>query len=80
MKPGFSFSAEERQPDPSIVASDPANSQRAATVADIERIDSLTLDDYAADFSQLQLPLDGRATEEDLRAATESFLESLRER
>lgn len=51
---------------------------RDATVEDVERIDSLTLDDFAADFDQIELPL-GPLSEEDLHAAADRFLQVLRE-
>lgn len=51
---------------------------REATVADVERIDSLTLEDFAADFDQIELPL-GPLSEEDLHAAADRFLQVLRE-
>ncbi len=53
---------------------------REATVADIERIETLTLDDFAADFSQVTLPDADRLSERDLQVAVESFLSTLRER
>jgi type IV secretion system protein VirD4 len=53
---------------------------REATVADIERLESLTLEDFAADFDQVKLPESGRLTEQDFGVAVESFLASLRER
>lgn len=55
---------------------------RAATVEDIERIESLTLDDFAADFRKVEIPQkpDGeRLTEAELHTAVESFLATLRE-
>ncbi len=52
---------------------------REATLADIDRIESLTLEDYATDVGQIALPLDGSFTEEDLRMAAEQFVQSLRE-
>ena len=55
---------------------------RDATLADIDRIESLTLDDFAADFDKVQLPekAEGeRLTSEELKVAAESFLASLRE-
>jgi hypothetical protein len=51
---------------------------REVTVADVERIDSLTLEDFAADFDQIELPL-GPMSEEDLHAAVDRFLQVLRE-
>jgi hypothetical protein len=53
---------------------------REATIEDIERIEELKLEDFAADFSQVTLPDAERLTEEDLGVAVESFLSSLRER
>ena len=53
---------------------------REATVDDINRIDSLTLEDFAADLSQVKLPDSGPLTDEDLKGAVESFLTSFRER
>jgi type IV secretion system protein VirD4 len=56
-----------------------APATREATVADIDRLESLTLEDFAADFSQVKLPDSGRLTQADLGVAVESFLASLRE-
>ena len=53
---------------------------REATADDINRIDSITLEDFAADFSQVKLPENGPLTDEDLKGAVESFLTSFRER
>jgi len=53
---------------------------REATVDDIDRLQSLTLEDFAADFNQVKLPKSDRLTEEDFGVAVESFLASLRER
>lgn len=53
---------------------------RDATAADIERIETLTLDDFAADFSRVELPDGERLSERDLQVAAESFLSALRER
>ena len=53
---------------------------RASTVADIDRIDSLTLDDFDLDPSRTIVPelAEGeRMTRVQLDAAVESFLESL---
>jgi type IV secretion system protein VirD4 len=55
---------------------------REANLADIDRIGSLTLDDFAADFEKVQLPekAEGeRMTSEELKVAAESFLATLRE-
>jgi type IV secretion system protein VirD4 len=57
----------------------PQPKTREATLQDVERIESLTLDDFAADFSKVELP-EGPLTEGDLSRAVSSFLESLKER
>jgi type IV secretion system protein VirD4 len=56
---------------------------RKATREDIERIDSLTLDDFDLDLSRVQLPdkANGeRLTEREMQLAVQSFLTSLKER
>jgi type IV secretion system protein VirD4 len=56
---------------------------REATAADMDRLESLTLEDFAADFDQVKIPqkADGeRLTSEELNTAVESFLDSLRTR
>jgi type IV secretion system protein VirD4 len=56
---------------------------RKATREDIERIDSLTLDDFDLDLSRVQLPdkVEGeRLTEREMQLAVQSFLTSLKER
>ena len=60
----------------------PPAAVREANLADIDRIGSLTLDDFAADFDKVQLPekAEGeRMTSEELKVAAESFLATLRE-
>jgi type IV secretion system protein VirD4 len=52
---------------------------REATIEDVDRIESLTLEDFAADFSKVELP-DGPLSEGDLSRAVESFIDSLKER
>lgn len=55
---------------------------REATAEDIERLDTLTLEDFAAPLSDVHLPQKGegeRLTAEEMNTAVESFLESLRE-
>jgi type IV secretion system protein VirD4 len=54
--------------------------ERDARAEDIERIESLTLEDFAADFSAVELPAEGRMSEDQMKEAVESFLETLRER
>jgi hypothetical protein len=54
---------------------------RAATIEDLDRIESLTLDDFETDFSRVELPVTEpgeRLTEQELGAAVESFLASLK--
>jgi type IV secretion system protein VirD4 len=53
---------------------------REGGIEDIDRLETLTLEDFDADFSQVKLPESGRLTDQDLGVAVESFLASLRER
>jgi type IV secretion system protein VirD4 len=53
---------------------------REATVEDIDRMETLTLDDFAVDFDRVKLPESEKLTEQELSAAVESFLTTLRER
>jgi type IV secretion system protein VirD4 len=56
---------------------------REATVEDIDRLDSLTLEDFDVDFDRVKVPEkpEGeRLTSQELNAAVESFLDTLRER
>jgi type IV secretion system protein VirD4 len=56
---------------------------RKATMADLERIDSLTLDDFAVDWNRVEIPdkPEGeRLTSEELHRAVDSFLATIRER
>jgi hypothetical protein len=51
---------------------------RDATVKDIERIDTLTLEDFATDFSKVQIPeKDGPLSDPEMDRAVVSFLSSL---
>ena len=55
---------------------------REATVEDIERLESLTLEDFAAPLDQLKLPQKAegeRLTPEEMNAAVESFLQTLQQ-
>jgi len=61
-------------------ASSPADVIREATVEDIDRIDSLTLDDFAADFSAVNIPTEDPMSEQAMHEAVEGFLATLRER
>ena len=56
-----------------------ASPTREGSVEDIDRLESLTLEDFDADFSRVKLPESGRLTAQDLGVAVESFLASLRE-
>jgi type IV secretion system protein VirD4 len=54
---------------------------RAATLEDLERLDTLTLDDFETDFSHIDLPKTEpgeRLSDADLGAAVEDFLASLK--
>ncbi|MEZ5512478.1 MAG: type IV secretory system conjugative DNA transfer family protein [Steroidobacteraceae bacterium] len=53
---------------------------RDATLADIDRLESLTLEDFAADFEQVTVPQAGRLSDREMDDAVESFLATLRER
>ena len=51
---------------------------RDGTVADIQRLESLTLDDFATDFSKVELPQhDGKMSDAEARVAVDSFLHSI---
>ena len=51
---------------------------RDATVEDVERIDSLTLADFATDFSKVPIPdREGPMSEPEMKAAVDVFLDSL---
>jgi type IV secretion system protein VirD4 len=60
-----------------------ASAEREAGAADLERIDSLTLDDLAADFRKVTLPENGdngRLSNEEMAVAVQSFLATVRGR
>ena len=70
-----STESSRREAEPQVI--------REATIEDIERLDSIKLEEFAADFSRVEIPqkADGeRLTSGELHAAAESFLNSLRER
>ena len=54
--------------------------ERDATIDDIERIESLTLEDFAADFSAIELPTEGQMSTEQIKDAALLFVETLRAR
>jgi type IV secretion system protein VirD4 len=58
-------------------AGDSTGTVREATARDVERIDSINLEDFAVDFDQVQLPESGRPSEQDLHVAVQSFLSTL---
>ena len=51
---------------------------REGTVADIERIESLTLDDFAIDLSKLQIPAkEGPLSDGEMKVAVDTFMNSI---
>ena len=59
-------------------AAAPTVTSRAACIDDLERIETLALDDFAADFSEVKMPTEGRMSDGEMQQAVESFLASLR--
>jgi type IV secretion system protein VirD4 len=51
---------------------------REARIEDLERVETLTLDDFAADFSDVKVPAEGRMSDHEMQQAVDSFLASLR--
>ncbi len=72
--------AESAEPDASLGGGKAVDRVREATVEDIDRLESLTLEDFAADFDKVKLPDSEKLTEQELTAAVDSFLATLRER
>jgi type IV secretion system protein VirD4 len=64
-------------PQPGVVAA-AEGTVREATVADVERIDSLTLEDFAADFTRVTVP-EGPLSAQQIQGVAESFLAALRD-
>ena len=61
-------------------SAEPTPSTHGATPADLDRIETLTLEDFAVDFSKVAMPQTNpgeRLTEQQLDVAVESFLASL---
>lgn len=59
---------------------EPTVATREGTVADVKRLESLTLEDFDVDFSRVQLPEKAageRHTTEEIQAVADSFVESL---
>jgi hypothetical protein len=51
---------------------------REATAADLGRLDTLTLADFATDFSKVPIPdRDGPLTDGEMRTAVDAFVQSL---
>ena len=51
---------------------------REVTVKDIERIESLTLEDFATDFSRVPIPdKEGPLSDGEIRIAADAFLKTL---
>lgn len=76
--------AEPPNPDPLAVTQDvsPAASEpptREATLADVDRMESLTLEDYAVDLSHLKVP-EGPLSTEDTKRLADSFVQAFQER
>jgi type IV secretion system protein VirD4 len=74
--------AEERTTDASSIATPVPRKEevviREGTVADVERIESLTLGNFAIDFSKLPMSeWGGPLSQGEMRAAVDSFLDSL---
>ena len=54
---------------------------REATVDDVEHLESLTLEDFATDFSHVHIPeREGRLSDVEMSAAVERFMTTLRAR
>jgi type IV secretion system protein VirD4 len=51
-----------------------AQETREATVEDIERLDSLTLEDFAIDVSAVKVPQEGRMSDAQMHEAVEGFI------
>jgi type IV secretion system protein VirD4 len=78
-------SSRNRPGDPDIAPEEAAQKTqrtRAATAEDIERIDELTLEDFAVDFSKVILPEKApgeRMTAQEMDTAVESFIAGLKD-
>jgi type IV secretion system protein VirD4 len=62
-------------------APDDRPASREATVADIDRLESLTLEDFAADFDRVKIPqkaVDERLTSEEMNAVVANFVDTLK--
>lgn len=80
-------SSVSEQPSEQVTGSDLCEKRRRSptrepTLADIKQIDSITLDDFAVDWSRVEIPekAEGeRLTSEELQRAVDSFLATIRE-
>ena len=77
--PGGSPRAGHGGADGAMAIERPPSSVHEAALEDMERLDALTLEDFAADLGQLSLPLDEKMSEQDLQGAVAEFLATLRE-
>jgi type IV secretion system protein VirD4 len=69
--------APSAQPDSTTMAVRP-NAYAAPTLDDLEQLDALTLQDFAADFSRVEIPdHDGPWSEQEMKVAVHTFLETL---
>ena len=54
---------------------------RPATVADLDRLDELTLKDFACDFSKVEFPThDGPWSDAEMQTAVDSFMAAIETR
>ena len=53
---------------------------REATIEDVDRIEELTLEDFAADLSKVDIPSEGRVSDREMERAVEDFLKSMQSR
>ena len=53
---------------------------REATIADVDRIEELTLEDFAADLTRVEIPADGPISNREMDRAVNEFLKSLQGR
>jgi type IV secretion system protein VirD4 len=90
LAPGIAPISGETPPPESVLAgvdrsfsgtADSALTTRAATLEDLDHMEKLKLDDFEADFSRVEMPVTEpgeRLTDQELDAAVESFLSSLK--
>jgi type IV secretion system protein VirD4 len=73
--------ADDFRADTAVAAPAPPSEEvviREATPADIERVESLTLEDFAADFSKVEIPTrEAPLSEQEMKIAVDTFLQSL---